>query len=191
MIRIAISVLLGAVAFTASAQVYRWTDEKGRVHITDTPPPASAKNVQKNVAKGGAPATQPQESFELAQAMKDFPVTLYTAPNCAEPCSQAREALNKRGVPFKEIVVAYAKAHDELRQLASGKEVPVLIVGRGVHEGFQQEAYDALLDSARYPKAGVVAPRAQGAPPLPAKPTAEEPRPTGPYAPKAAPSTQR
>lgn len=189
MIRVPITVLLGALAFTASAQLYRWTDEKGRVHITDTPPPASAKSVQKQAAaKGGAP-TQPQQSFELAQAMKDFPVTLYTAPNCTEPCSQARDALNKRGVPFKETVVADPKTRDELRQLASGKDVPVLIVGRSVHEGFQQETYDALLDAARYPKAGVLPPRAQAVPG--AKPAAEEPRPTGPYAPKAPANTQK
>jgi len=187
-IRIPITILLGAVAFAASAQLYRWTDEKGRVNITDTPPPASAKNVQKKATAGGG-AAQPQQSFELAQAVKDFPVTLYTAPHCTEHCSQARDALNKRGVPFKEIVVEDISTHAELRQLASGKDVPVLIVGRSAHEGFQQEAYDALLDSARYPKTGVLPPRAQA---VPAKPAAEEePKPTGPYAPRAPSSTQK
>ena len=45
--RAAIAVFLCAVTFAASAQLYRWTDEKGRVHITDTPPPPTAKEVQK------------------------------------------------------------------------------------------------------------------------------------------------
>ncbi len=88
----------------------------------------------------------------------------------------------------------------DLRKLTGGTlDVPVLTVGRSVQKGFQQDAYDALLDSARYPKAGLIAARNQAAPKAPegyaapgaaqaepAKPaaTAEEPRPTGPYAPR-------
>jgi len=46
--RAPLAVLLCAAASAALAQqLYRWTDEKGRVHITDTPPPASARNVQR------------------------------------------------------------------------------------------------------------------------------------------------
>jgi len=56
-----IALLLCAAAFAASAQMYRWTDDKGRVHFTSTPPPAGAKNVQKKdtggaAAESGAPA---------------------------------------------------------------------------------------------------------------------------------------
>jgi len=39
-------------AGTASAQQYRWVDEKGRVHYSDTPPPASAKSSEKKNLKG-------------------------------------------------------------------------------------------------------------------------------------------
>ncbi len=192
MIRLALFLVLAGVACAASAQLYRWTDEKGRVHITDTPPPASARSVEKKSVPKSRSAASPQQSFELSQAMKDFPITLYSSPNCGDPCSQARQALNKRGVPFKEILVSDARSLEELRQFASGNDVPVLVVGRSVHEGFQQEAFDALLDSARYPRAGVLPPRAQAAPPVPGKPAAkggpapaEEPRPSGPYAPRA------
>ena len=45
--RVLIAFSLLAVALTAQAQLYRWTDESGKVHYTDTPPPASAKNVEK------------------------------------------------------------------------------------------------------------------------------------------------
>ena len=50
--------ILGLVlALAASAalaqQIYRWTDEKGRVHLTDTPPPPSAKAVQRKSFSGG------------------------------------------------------------------------------------------------------------------------------------------
>ncbi|OGA91289.1 MAG: hypothetical protein A3G27_14675 [Betaproteobacteria bacterium RIFCSPLOWO2_12_FULL_66_14] len=202
MMRAPIAVVLGLIAFAASAQLYRWTDEQGRVHITDTPPPASAKNVQKKAAPpaGGAQAQMP---YALAQAMKDFPVTLYTAPNCKAPCAGARNALNKRGVPFKEVQVWDDDSSAELQRISGGNDVPTLVVGRSVHRGFEQGAYDALLDAARYPQAGVLPARAQAAPPPPegyaapgerpaAEPQESEPaRPLGPYAPKPPPQNKK
>ena len=49
---------LGAYS-AAWAQQYRWVDEKGRVHYTDTPPPPSAKSTQKKNLKGNAVGQQP------------------------------------------------------------------------------------------------------------------------------------
>jgi glutaredoxin len=187
-IRGPIAVFALTAAFAASAQqIYRWTDEKGRVHITDTPPPASARNVQKKAATARAAGEQ-QQPFELAQAMREFPVTLYTTPACNEPCVAARALLNKRGVPFKEVQVGDEPSRAELQKVSGAEDIPTLLVGRSVHRGFAQDPYDALLDAARYPRAGLLTPRAQAAPPKPesdpdaAKPAAAAP--SGPYAPR-------
>ena len=204
MIRPAFAVLLLALLGVAHAQqLYRWTDEKGRVHITDTPPPASAKGVQKKAAVtgGGDPGQMP---FELAVATKDFPVVLYTSPICKEPCASARAALNRRGVPFKEVQVWDEETNQELKKASGSTEVPTLLVGRSVQRGFAQEAFDALLDSARYPKAGLLPARTQAAPPPPdgyvppsergegpkaepVKPEPEEAPARGPYSPGSPP----
>lgn len=203
--RAPIAVVLGLVAFAASAQLYRWTDEQGRVHITDTPPPASAKNVQKTQP----PRTEPRPDasdgsampYQLAQAMKDYPVTLYTAPSCTDPCALARAALNKRGVPFKEVQVWNEETNAELKRVSGSDDVPTLVVGRSVHRGFEQGAFDSLLDSARYPKAGLLPARSQAAPPPPegyvppgqapvaepVKPEPAAPGAGGPYAPAPPP----
>jgi glutaredoxin len=191
-----IALLLAAVAFTASAQLYRWTDDKGRVHITDTPPPPSAKSLDKK-KPGTISAIESQQPFELVQAMKDFPVTLYTSPNCKEGCEAARALLNRRAVPFKEVQVWEEKSNEELRRISGGSDVPTLVVGRSVHRGFEPSGYEALLDSARYPRAGLLPPRTQAVPQQPegyegerpppprvAEPVKPEPAPTGPYAPK-------
>ena len=204
-LRVALAAVLASVlalaAATASAQIYRWTDEKGRVHITDTPPPPSAKSRKSISGAGAQSASGAQTPFELAQAMKNFPVTLYTSPTCKDPCANARTVLNQRGVPFKEVQVWDEQTNAELKQVSGGSDVPTLVVGRSVHRGFQHSAYDSLLDSARYPKAGTVASRSQGAPAPPegyAPPAAEpvqrepeEPAPAGPYAPKAPPPARQ
>jgi glutaredoxin len=178
------AVLLLATA-TAHAQQYRWTDDRGRVHLTDTPPPPSAKDVRRIESRAAQPEG-PQLPFELARLQKDFPVTLYTAPNCKDLCENARAALNKRSVPFSEEQVWNEETAQKLKGVSGSDQLPVLIVGRSVLVGFEQEQFDTLLNSAGYPAAGVYPARNQAPPPPPeglAKPVAPKPAP----APKAGP----
>ena len=57
--------LLGA-ATTASAQVYRWVDEKGRVNYSNATPPAGAKaTIVDAQAKPGPPALDTQDCYTL------------------------------------------------------------------------------------------------------------------------------
>ncbi len=187
--RLALFVLLAAAAGAAAAQqIYHWVDEKGRVQITDSPPPPGAKNVQKSEVPA-EPGGGEQLPFELRQAVANFPVVLYSSPNCQEGCSRARDALNRRGVPFKEVSVTDAAGIEQLKSVSGGNQVPVFTVGRSVQKGFDPAALDALLDSAQYPKEGVLPPRKQAAPQPAAlaKPAAQAqaPEPRGPYSPKA------
>ena len=65
-VRSLLAISLAIVAGAASAQLYRWTDADGKVHITDTPPPPNARNVQKKAAP--APSTSapsPVEPYQL------------------------------------------------------------------------------------------------------------------------------
>jgi glutaredoxin len=205
--RIVVALALAAAACGAAAQqLYRWTDENGRVHVTDTPPPASAK--EKRVVKpaGAAAKAAPAKPgaaapYSLDLAMKQHPVTLYTSPNCTEPCGLARDMLNQRGVPFREVQVWEPEGNDELKRLSGRNQVPTLKVGTNVYSGFARSAYDGMRDSAGYPSAGVLPVGAQAAPGRPEgyippeereKPNAEvaksEPAtPSGPYAPGASP----
>jgi glutaredoxin len=186
-----LAALLGAAA-AASAQMYRWTDERGRVHVTDTPPPPTAKNVQSRPATGYGEAAGATLPYALQRAAKDYPVTLYTAPDCA-PCGQARSLLNARGVPFREVSVTDEQQQAELQQVAGSLSVPTIRVGASVQKGFEQGAYHALLDTAGYPATGILPPRSQSAPkpqaassapPGEASPTEESDEPKGPYAPR-------
>lgn len=175
------------------AQQYRWVDDKGRVQYTDTPPPPSAKDVKKKDLKAGKGSEV--LPFGLANALKDHPVTLYTHKTCIEPCEYAREVLNKRGVPFKESVVASNKDLADLKTLSGGNSVPVVTVGSRVDTTGSEEAINAALDAAGYPRAGILPARAQSAPATDNKgaPGAEKAKPAeaeaprGPYAPGAPP----
>ena len=188
--RSVIFIALAAASSAAAAQIYRWTDENGKVHITDTPPPPGAKNLQKRPMPT---AGQPPESepYVLQELRKKAPVTLYSTPGC-EPCGTARRLLNTRGVPFREVSVVDEKQMDELQKTVGANAVPSLVVGAAVQQGFQDSAYHAMLDAAGYPKTGILPPRSQAEPKSAAADAEamakqpEDPRPTGPYAPGAA-----
>jgi glutaredoxin len=203
--RLLLILAIAALSNLAAAQdLYRWTDEKGRTQITDTAPPPGAKDVRKikpaaNTAAPGKPNAQ--LPFMLARAVKEYPVTLYTSPNCTDPCKAARDLLNNRGVPFSEIQVWEEESNAELKRVSGNNQVPTLKVGSTVQSGYEPSSYGALLDSAGYPAEGVlpagtqtapgspegyVAPDARDLPKAePVKP--EPPAATGPYAPGARP----
>lgn len=197
MIRKAFFAVLVLAPLLAGAQQYRWIDKDGRVQYTDAPPPAGARDVRREGPASGskpavsAPAPAGAEQpvpFEVARVQKDFPVTLYTSPSCKETCEQARGALNRRAVPFKEVQVWEPETHEELKKVSGSTEVPTITVGRSMQKGFESSAFDILLDSAGYPPAGAFPARAQKAPPppegfvaLPVEAPAASPPKAGPY----------
>jgi len=84
-------------------------------------------------------------------AAQNFPVTLYTLPDCGAPCDQARALLVKRAVPFREVSVATQKDADEVKRLSDKTDLPLLVVGNQSQTGFQESLLNGLLDSAGYP----------------------------------------
>ena len=155
-----------AASGVAQAQQYRWVDRNGTPQFGDTPPPG-ARSVQKITAAPIAKPEGPALPFEVARLQKDFPVTLYTTPTCKEGCERARALLNTRGVPFKEVLVWQEETNEELKRVSGGTVVPTMVVGRSFERGFEPTAFDALLDSAGYPKAGALPARSQKAPETP------------------------
>jgi len=166
MTRLFAALLAVVLAAPAVAQVYRWVDEQGRVRYSDTPPPPEARD-----KKRFGPTAQERSraaAKALAGAAEKFPLTLYSSPTCAEACAAARTALNKRGVPFREIQVWDDATNEELKRVSGGNEVPVLMVGeRAAVKGFEQGQFDQALDAAGYPKGGDVPSAEQAAPETP------------------------
>jgi glutaredoxin len=153
--RVLIAFSLLAFVLTAQAQLYRWTDESGKVHYSDTPPPANARNVQKmgSARPGGAEAaTAKQQPYALQQAVKNFPVLVYTSKDCGDPCKKGIDFLKKRGVPFTEKDVAKQDEIDALIKLAGAARVPVMVVGVAIEKDYEEQSWSAALDTAGYPK---------------------------------------
>jgi len=165
--RILLAALVLVLPMTAQAETYRWVDSEGKVHYSDTPPPPAARSIKRQASPAKPPATQ-QLPYELQQAAKNFPVTLYVT-DCGEGCSRARQLLAKRGIPHTELDPTDPVAHEKLRKVSGGTAVvPVVLVGRQVLKGFDEQSWNAALDAAGYPKSAI----AKITPTRPPKPAA-------------------
>lgn len=182
--------LLATSLAAGAQQMYRWTDSTGKIHFTDTPPPASAREVRRRGDRGGNTAESP-EPYALQMARKKAPVKLYSTPGC-EACNEARSLLNARGIPFTEVSISDPESAAAFKKTIGGTSVPVLVVGSRVQKGFEETLYNGALDAAGYPRQGVLRPRNQTEPTAADKQTAEPEAEaedsgtpaSGPYAPR-------
>jgi len=63
-IRAAVVVLVAMAALGAHAQVYKWVDEKGRTHYSETPPPDSKSATKVDTGPAVAPATAGKDNWK-------------------------------------------------------------------------------------------------------------------------------
>jgi arsenate reductase-like glutaredoxin family protein len=143
-----------ALTFSASAQtLYKWVGKDGKVHYSDQPPPKEIKKVEKPRLSNSTIETSGM-SFEALEAAKNFPVTLYTTPECGPECATARELLSRRGIPFSESRVVTTNDGDTFKKALGTDKLlfPALVVGKSKQIGFEQDIWHELLDTAGYPR---------------------------------------
>ena len=142
---------LAASAATAQTTVYRWIDKDGKVQYSDNPPPAAVKDLtEKRV--GGGYVEEGQVPYATQVASRRSPVVLYASDDCGELCTQGRELLNKRGIPFSEKDAKNGAVAEEVREMIGALQVPVLKVGSSALKGYSEELWQAALDQAGYAK---------------------------------------
>lgn len=165
------SVLLAWCALYAAgaqAQLYKWVGPDGKVTYSDAPPPSSARQVEtRNISSSGVSTAD--FPFELAEAVKNSPVTLYTTKNCA-PCDDGRKHLAARGIPFTEKTVNSNDDLAQFRKVGGDGDLPLLMVGRVKERGFAAGAWNSTLSAAGYPETSKLpknyhAPQAEAAAP--------------------------
>lgn len=134
----------------AHAQLYKWVGPDGKISYSDTPPPSTATKVEtKSLTIGGASAAD--FPYEVSEAMKSHPVTLYTTRNC-QACDDGRKLLTERGIPFTEKTVNSSEDITHYRQAGGESQLPMLVVGKSKERGFEPGAWNGALSTAGYPE---------------------------------------
>lgn len=156
--------LLGITAGVHAGELYRWVDSDGKVHYGDTPPADTKKIETKKLSD--APTANENLPYETRRAQQNFPVTLYVADSCGEPCDKARTFLRKRGIPFSEKSLTTKEEIDAFKKLSGSSSSPTLSIGKNFLIGFLAEQWQRELDFAGYPKTSAY--RGPGTPSAPA-----------------------
>ena len=163
---------------TAQADTwYRWVDQSGKVHYSDSLPPDTTSAKSAKIRKHKGIHTPHAESadmpYETRRAHQNFPVTLYVIDDCGDICQQARALLNQRGIPYAENSLKSQEQLDAFKKMSGAAGVPVLTVGKVWLKSFQAQEWHNELDNAGYPK---TAPYGMRAPTKRDKPAEESPK---------------
>ncbi|WP_075793063.1 glutaredoxin family protein [Massilia putida] len=150
----ALALASAAAAAAAQGQTYKWKDAAGVVHYSDRPPAGGKAQV---LRADGQQAAAPSLPYELARAVQNHPVTLYTTARC-DACDQGRALLRARGIPFAEKTVTTPEDQQQLHSIGGKDELPLLVVGRRQVTGFTAAAWNEALDSASYPRKTMLPP---------------------------------
>lgn len=124
---------------SASAQIYTWTDESGRVHFSDVPDSAyesEAVTVEINEYPSAA-------GPEAGAAVSANRVVMYSTSWCPY-CRKAREYFRDNAIPFVEHDIEKdVQARREYDALG-GRGVPLILVGKKTMHGFSATGFDKL-----------------------------------------------
>lgn len=144
-----LALLSAAGVAAAQSQMYKWKDAAGVTHYSDTAPPPSRD--AKVLYVGAASVDGAALPYEVARAVRAYPVVLYTTTRC-EGCALGRTLLRGRGIPYAEKTVSTDADRQQLLQIGGKNTLPLLMVGTRQVAGFQAAAWNEALDAAAYPR---------------------------------------
>jgi len=144
-----LTMLVAFPEILSADELFRWQDADGKMHYSDTAP-INVDNVTRKKMHNEEQVNEMPYAVKRAHA--NFPVTLYVGETCGTVCNQARNLLNKRGVPFDEKTVRTVEEVAALKKLTNTDRVPVLVVGKSYVRGFLTSKWNTELDAAGYEK---------------------------------------
>ena len=125
----------------ACSEVYRWTDENGKVHFADKPSTShSSETVELRIN------TYEGVTYDTTNIDVGKKVIMYSASWCVV-CVKAKRYFKKKGINYTEYdVEKSAKGKREFKKLG-GRGVPVILVGDRRMNGFSIESFEKLYES--------------------------------------------
>jgi glutaredoxin len=153
--------LLLVLPGSTHAATFSWVDASGTAQYGDVPA-VEAVHVEKRKFAAAPILDDADLPYEVRLAKHKFPVTFYTYTECGAPCQQARDFLNKRGIPYSEKSLATQAEIEAFKNNSGGDTVPALNVGKAWLKNFELGQWTEQLDAAGYPKTAPYRP--QGTP---------------------------
>ncbi|MCG8436599.1 MAG: DUF4124 domain-containing protein [Pseudomonadales bacterium] len=132
---------LCAVAW--SSGIYRWVDDQGNVHFSDSPSEAHASESLKLKINTFESVTYDSLSVELPPSEKRHRVVMYSASWCGV-CTKARRYFEANNIGFTEYDVETSQTGKAGFEKLNGKGVPIILVGDKRMNGFSAAIFETL-----------------------------------------------
>ena len=131
---------------SGAAILYRWVDDRGVVHVSESPPEGkmdAAQAIAVEDADKGAKAGPPAENKVFR--VRPAEVTIYTTPTCPW-CHKAKAWFRDKRIRYHEVdVTSDRKGLDEMVKISGQTGVPVIVVGEEVIVGFDQKRLNEIF----------------------------------------------
>ena len=124
----------------AQAEVYKWVDENGKTHFSDTKPvEAESQEIDLKIN------SYESVNYQQSQSNVGNQVIMYSTEWCSY-CKKARKYFAKRGIDYKEYDIEKdSRAMREYKKIG-GRGVPVILVGDKRMNGFSQRGFERIYN---------------------------------------------
>jgi glutaredoxin len=127
----------------AGAEIYRWTDERGKVHF-GSQKPSGVNSGRVETFQGGANVSFVGGGGGGKAEETAAKVRMFTTQWCPV-CKKAKAYLKKRGTSFEELDVEASRSAKAEFDRLGGKGVPVILVGKQRMDGFDPARMESML----------------------------------------------
>jgi len=127
---------------TVSAEVFKWTDESGRVHYSDKVKenqPLQSIKAEVNIYKD-VPIDY-EFSNDVGRSGKK--VIMYSTSWCGY-CAKARKHFKENGIAFKEYDIEKSQKAKRKYDALGGQGVPLILVGKKSMRGFSVANFNKI-----------------------------------------------
>lgn len=129
-------------SFAVNGGIYKWVDEQGKVHFTDSPPDdIKTDEVELKMNTYTSVETKPL----IERLGKKDKVVMYTATWC-HTCKIAKQYFQKNNIPYVSYDVDKSRIGKMDFKLLRGKSVPIIIIGNKWMSGFSASKFDRIYE---------------------------------------------
>jgi glutaredoxin len=123
----------------AWADVYKWTDEQGKIHYSDKPTNSKAQTVNVEVMNTYTPSTYSPIKNALAKNV----VVMFSAEWCGY-CKKANKFFKENNIAFLELDIEKDMSAKNYFETIGGKGLPVILYKNKKVTGFSEASFRAI-----------------------------------------------
>ena len=121
-----------------SAEIYKWTDEKGLIHYSSEKP-----ENQEFTEVGVHTGTYDRVSYDASKIDAGKGVVIFSTSWCGT-CKKAKAYFRRNGIHFKEYDIEKGSQAKKLYEELGATAVPVIIVGKKRMNGFTEAGFERI-----------------------------------------------